>query len=258
MQQKTKLLATACAVAFGLLAGCSHHTPGTLSNQAAAQDALHQALSPSGIAQTAKAVRQSQLPQPVATTPQTAYATLNSGNQLMFLYYALSGLPPDYDSIAQKYSVDYRNTSDEFRKHDLMAALKPQIDASIKAAANQRYVIWTVGNTRIGHYDFNKKAFPLDDGILQQGGSGYFFDNSSYQIEFVNGAAFASMPVADENVAKDIEARVSRYQGFNIQIDAFAQSADPSDHHVKCVITRVSLLAPDGTTLATTTTGAPA
>jgi hypothetical protein len=171
----------------------------------------------------------------------------------MFLYYALSGMPTDYNQIANAYSQDYRNTTDSFKQHDILQALTPQINAAINAAKSQRYVIWSVDNTVIGHYDFNKKSFPLNNGFLQDNGGGSFNDNSGYSISFKNGSAFSLMPVADENVAKDIESRVSQYQGFNIKIYAFAQNADLSNHQIDCVITRVDLIGQNGTVLASYT-----
>lgn len=252
---KKHILPLAMIAALGLSACGKHDHTAAGSADAPASSSGQAAQSPNGTV-TAAAT----LPQPNASTPITSYTMLTSGNQLMFLYYALSGMPPDYSQIASAYSQDYRNTTDSFKQHDILQALTPQINAAITAAKSQRYVIWAVNNILIGHYDFNKKAFPLNNGFLQDNAAGNFTDNSGYSILFKNGSAFSTMPVADENVAKNIENRVSLPQGlmfstnpesmFNLKIYAFAQKADLSNHQIDCVITRVDLIGHNGTVLA--------
>jgi len=216
----------------------------TSQSTAAPQNAPQSASSPSSATNTS-------LPQPDANYPLANYINLTSGNQLMFLYYALSGMPPDYSKIAGLYSKDYRSTSDTFKQQDILKTLTPQIDASIAAAKSQRYLIWTEDYSPVGHYDFGKKAFPLNSPYLQNAtATGYFNDNNGYQIKFGNGADFAVMPVPDENQAKEIENRVSKSQPFKVKIYCFAQNTDPSNDSVNTVITRVELLTEDGAVLA--------
>jgi hypothetical protein len=152
--------------------------------------------------------------------------------------------------MAASYSRDYQRTSDAFKRNDIMNVLKPQMQGAIEAAKSQRYVIWTTGLSFIGHYDFAKKAFPLNNSFLTDNSTGYFMDNSSYQFYFRNGNAFRDMPVADENVAKQIESMVSHNQFFNIKMYVFAQSADLSNRSVGVVITRTELLDRSGNVLA--------
>ena len=190
-------------------------------------------------------------PQPDQSYPISNYTNLTSGNQLMFLYYALSGMPPDYSKIARFYSQDYRNTSDAFKQQDILKALSPQIDLSISAAKNQRYLIWTENYSYLGHYDFNKKSFLINSPYFQNATTtGYFNDNNGYKIKFMNGTDFAALPVPDENLAKDIESRVSKSQPFNIKIFCFAQNADPSDNSIDTIITRVEIFTQNGTAIA--------
>ena len=192
----------------------------------------------------------SPLEQPNLSTQASSYVDLTSGNQLMFLYYALSNIPPDFESMATNYSQDYRNTSDAFKKNDIMNVLKPQMLAAIETAKTQRYGIWTIDYAFIGHYDFNKKAFPLNSPFLANSSIGFFQDNGRYQIEFKNGDAFSYMPVADENVAKKIEELVSHGKQFTIKVYVFAQDANLSRRDVDAVITRADLLDKSGSLLA--------
>ena len=199
----------------------------------------------------APAQQQSSSVKPDPNYPIANYVNLTSGNQLMFLYYALSGMPPDYSKISQLYSQDYRNTSDAFKKQDILKALTPQIDAAISAAKNQHYFIWEADYTPISHYDFSKKSYSINSPYFQSASaSGYFGDNNGYKIKFENGTDFVSLPVPDENLAKAIESRVSKSEAFNIKIYCFAQNADPSDDSINAVITRVELLTQNGIVLA--------
>ncbi len=188
-------------------------------------------------------------PQPDANYPLTNYTDITSGNQVMFLYYALSGMPPDYAKIAESYSKDYRSTSDAFKQQDILKVLTQKIDASISSAKTQRYITWVIQPSFIGHYDFSKKSFPLNAPI-QKGVTEYVTDNSKYRIGFTNGSDFSELPVSDENLAKKIENSVSKSESFTIKIYGFAQSTDPYNDSVNILITHVSLLAQDGAILA--------
>ncbi len=209
------------------------------------------AVAPTAPTAPTAAQQQSSSVKPDPNYPIANYVNLTSGNQLMFLYYALSGMPPDYSKISQLYSQDYRNTSDAFKKQDILKALTPQIDAAISAAKNQHYLIWEADYTPISHYDFSKKSYSINSPYFQSASaSGYFGDNNGYKIKFENGTDFVSLPVPDENLAKNIESRVSKSEAFNIKIYCFAQSADPSDDSINAVITRVELLTQTGIVLA--------
>ncbi len=238
MKNPARLLALALFLA-GSLAACSKHGDQPASPAQSKAPVL-------GVQQAAPA----ELEQPNPLVSASSYIPITSGNQLMFLYYALSKMPPDFESMAMSFSQDYRNTNDAFKKNDIMSALKPQMLAAIEAAKSQRYGIWTLDYVPVGHYDFNKKSFFLNSPFLTGNGTGYYRDNSSYQVNLKNGDAFNAMPVADENVAKQIEALVSRGQGFTVKIYFFAQSADLSQHYVNAVATRVDLIDRGGNILA--------
>jgi hypothetical protein len=180
----------------------------------------------------------------------TDYAKVDSGVQLMFLYLAASKLPPDYDSIASSFSADYRGTSDTFRKHDLMAALKPQIDARIAAATQQPYGWEEVDDSsNLSAYDFQRKGFPV--GEFSQTMTRYFNDASDYRVEWANREALAFAPVNDEAVAREIETMRTKYdQSPRLRVYYFAQSVDLGSKTIKAFVTRVQITDSHGRVLA--------
>ena len=197
--------------------------------------------------QSAKAARQAAanaLQTGDAATPDAAYAQLSSGNQIMFLFLALNALPIDYERIAQGYSIDYRSTTDEFKRHDILQALKPKIDAEVAQAKSHRYFHTELAG-RIGHYDFNRKGFPVET-ALDPGTTWYVNDNAGYHYAFTNGEKFAFLPMSDEQKAREVEALQSKYPPMKIDVYGFAQDADPGGNTLKVQIMSLRLLAGDG------------
>jgi hypothetical protein len=240
--------ATALAAAL-LLGACSKSAP-TASAPAGSQPSLSNALSPAAVEQAAKASKASNLPQPDFSTPDSAYVDLTKGNQVMFLNAAFSGLPANYDRMAQAYSNDYRSTSDAFKKHDLLTALQPKMDAAIADAKAHPYITWTDDSPQIGHYDFTQHTFADGSALFQQGGYVSFFDNGGYNLAVTNGPAFQQLHVADETKARAIEELVGKVQSLRVRIYAFVQSTDDSGAPtVEAMITKVQLLDSHGQVL---------
>lgn len=244
--------------AAALLGACGNHAASS-NGQAASttQPSLGSATSPEAVQQAAAAAKAASLPQPDWSTPDSAYVPITKGTQLMFLYSAFSGLPPDYDKMAQAFSNDYASTSDVFKKQTLLTALRPKLDAGITDARQHPYVIWTIGryDASLSHYEMAQHAFALNANILQQGGSGYMSDASAYNIAFTNGTQFLQLHVTDEATAHAIENIVSGSQSFGgLKIYAFVQSTDDtSSPTVEAMITKVELLGPQGNVLFTQT-----
>lgn len=190
------------------------------------------------------------LPQANFNTPDTAYVVLTDGSQLMYLYAAFSGMPPDYDKMASMMSQDYRAASDEFKKHDMLVALKPKIDAGIADAKAHPYFTFISSNPQIGHYDFQRKAFPLRTGLFQPNGSVPFPGPYPYELMVTNGQVFQQLNVPDESLAKIVEALVSRNENFTLRIYAFAQGTDDSNSPmVEAQVTKVELIGSNGQAL---------
>lgn len=179
------------------------------------------------------------LPNADPNTPPDKYVQLNSGNQLMFMYYGLLNMPVDYDKIASSYSQDFRSTNDEFKKKDILNALKPRIDSEIANAKNIRYFCVDF-DAQLGHYDFNTKGFPVNNAIGPDGFA-YFYDNANYKYSFTNGNSFKLLKVVDEAKARQIENMVNKYPAMKLTMYVFTQDADPSNLQIKCQIVKMKL-----------------
>lgn len=214
------------------------------------QPSLSNALSPAAVQQAAQEAKTASLPQPNLATPDDVYVTIDKGNQVMFLYAAFSGLPADYDKMAQAFSSDYRSTSDTFRKHDLLTALQPKLDAGITVAKAHPYITWVDDSPQLGHYDFTQKSFPVSSALFQQGGYLTFYDNGGYLLAVSNGQVFTQLHVADDSKARTIEALVGKYPSMRLKVFAFVQATDGSGTPtVQAVITKVQLLDSHGQVL---------
>lgn len=238
------------AIAVLALGACdkpaAEQPPAAAAGAANAAPGLADLARPENVAKVAE----STLPKGDPATPSSAYRRLDSGNQVMFMYYALAGLPVAYEDIAQAWSAEYRRTSDGFRRQDLLTALQPRIDASVKQAADGRYVLLEqAGSSLLGRYDFAKKAFAVKE-YGESGRYTYFSDNSSYTLGTTNGESYASLPVPDEAAARKIEGHLSNHTNLRLQTYAFAQDADPGERRVRLQVMKVRLLGPGGEVLA--------
>lgn len=150
-------LLTACAAI--VLSGCGKNDeqrPATLADAAAPTHA--KAATP--VAPKAAVARGD------ASTPLQNYQEIKSGKQLMYAFLATSTLPIDYEKIAGHVSSEFRYQQDEFKKRDMLNALKPAIEAEVGKAKQSRYYVMRIGNGSSGvveKYDFAQKQFPLPD-----------------------------------------------------------------------------------------------
>lgn len=185
------------------------------------------------------------LPHGVPTVPDSQYVPLNSGYQIAALFYALSGMPPDYEALASAASEDYRGNQDAFRKRDLMLALRPRIDEQIAAYKNPQaryFSMVSATGASIQHYDFKTSSFPIVMG-LGPDNAVYFNDSPKFRIGYNNGNDFLHFPVADEQRAKDLETRVAKFelQSCESLLYLYVQQADTANNEVKAEVMRVVL-----------------
>jgi len=235
------------------LAGCKDKpATDTAAAEPAAAPNLADAARPAAMAEQAKEAARAQLPKGDPNTPAGSYLDIDSGNQIMFAYLSIAGMPIDYNEVAGNYSRDYTATSDEFKKNDLLKALKTKIDAGVAQAAGQRYVKLEVADS-VGKYDFDKKGFPLDSSVWEKGSYRYFNDNGGYKIGFNNGAQFRYLSVPEEDKARVIEGLRSKYEAMRTVVYGYVQDADVSKKVVLAQILKIELTDKNGNILATQT-----
>lgn len=246
MNTRHSALTVASLVAISLLAACGKKddaAPAAAPSLASAQD-------PGVLAKAAEAQRAASLPKADLATPTSAYLSIDSGKQLLDLFYAVSGMPPDMDQIANSLSQDYRATQDNFKRQDILKVLTPRIKTDIAAAGQHRYVIWEADNNLIEHYDFEHKRFPVKPAFWKGESNFYYNDNSQYKISFKGVEKLQYLPVADEAIAREIEALVDKYQALRLRLYAFAQDADLNNKTVKSQTLKLELLDNRGRLLA--------
>lgn len=236
--------ALAAFLALSMLSAC---TDDAVSSPAAPPPATGTATpaangaAPSAAAPPAPAVHA--LPQPALDTPADRYVPLESGNQLMFQYYARTGLPLDYERVAPDISNEYHQATDAFRQRDLLAALKPRIDASLAQARDTPYLRMDIDlyGGSVSPYDFDRKGFLLEP-FKDAGTYRYFNDNSRYRVAFSNAQRYAFLPVADEATARLIETLRTKYETMTLRTYLFVNDADTSNQSVKAVVVRIVVL----------------
>ncbi|UJM85501.1 DUF4852 domain-containing protein [Rhodanobacter denitrificans] len=248
MSRSVLLSASALVVATLMLGACSKSAPSSDTSASASKPSLSSALSPAAVQQAAKTAS---LPQPDLATPDSAYVEISKGSQLLFLYAAFSGLPANYDKMAESYSIDYYLTSDAFKKHDLLKTLQPSLDAGVADAKAHRYITYTDDSPEIGHYDFANHTFAVGETLFQQGQGIRFSDSivhdgSMYELSngislvMTNGEAFQQLHVTDQAKARAIEATLGQ---LHMRIFAFIQSTGDNGYTtVQAVVTKVQLL----------------
>ncbi|WP_374581361.1 DUF4852 domain-containing protein [Pseudoduganella sp.] len=227
------------------LAACGKNADTPAAAASAPEPGLAELKDPATVAKVAEAA----LPKGDAATPLSSYRKIDSGHQVMFLYFALANLPVPYEDIAQDYSSDYSRTTDSFKRNDIVTALKPRIDQEIAAAKGGRYILTEQqDNSLLERYNFEKKSFAIKE-FADSNRYTYFYDNSKYTLATTNSGQFTSFPVSDEAKARRIEGYLSKYAQLRLQTYAYVQDADPSNRRLKLQVMKVRLLDPAGEVL---------
>jgi hypothetical protein len=192
------------------------------------------------------------------SVPLSQYQELGKGEQLMFLYLALSKMPVDYNKTAFILSNDYRQVRDEFKKKDLLQALSAGVDGEIESARQTTYRYMDVGD-KIDKYDFGAKAFPLPSFAQPQlrffrATETYWYlmyENPHHRLVFSNSKDFSEIPVPDEGTARAIESlRVSRGAQIKLRIYFVATGTRLGHTTVTGEITKIRIIGPRGAVLA--------
>ena len=237
---KKTTIALACACTLVLMAGCSKKTdeaPVSLSD-------AHSVAAAKKAVETAKV---SEAPKANKATPLDQYQILSSGKQLLFTYQALSAMPADYEKIAASISPDYRQQTDDFKKRDILNALKPAIDKEIEKAKETRYFYSDMSGT-VDQFNFDQKFFVLKS-IGEASSFHYMTDVSEYHYKFINGDKFNKLVVTDEAQARTIEGLRAKYDNMKLRVYFFIADTELGDKNVLAEITKVVLTDSKGATL---------
>lgn len=249
----TKTMLTLAIAATLALTGCKKDT-GSGGGDATADAAMPTGLLGEATGKAQAAAAEAALPQPDKTRPLASYRKLANGTDALFLYQAASSLPPDYEKLAQAYSSEFRETSDSFRKQELLAALKPQMEQLVGQAKASPYAYITLKyNNNLEAYDFQRKGFPVfsfGENTQQERVGDY---SSGKTLNWVNRSQVAFAPVADETAARAIESMRTNGKYNNpplLNVYFFAQSANLNSDEINAVVTGVQIIDKSGRVLA--------
>lgn len=231
-------LAVTSALALSLIACSKQENAPTLSD----------AKSPEAVKQEVQAQKLAEAPKADKSLPLEQYQELTSGQQVMFSYLANSEMPIDYEKSAQAISTEYRGQTDDFKKRDLLNALKPRIDAEVAKAKSAKY-FFVDFDAELDKYDFENKAFPLKN-LRDSSTYWYFYDVNAYKYSFLNGASFSKLPVADETMARTIEGYRANYKKMTLRVYFYAASTKLGEPTLLGEIVRVRLNDGKGTQLS--------
>lgn len=189
------------------------------------------------------------LPQADASTAETSYVPVNSGAQLAYLYYAVSGIPVDYEKLAAIVSQEFRTTSNEFKKQEILQTLKPKIDQQIASFKQNHYVVIDT-SYQLDHIDMASKSFPLR-GLPSNDSYIYYQDSSTYKLALTNAEAFSKYKAASDEQARELEGLVEKYHARgNARLYLYAQDTDMNAQLVRFQAVKIKLLAEDGNPIA--------
>lgn len=191
--------------------------------------------------------------------PFSSYSNITSGKQLAFLYYALSATSPDYDKIANQNFIDYRETTDTFKKQEMLKVITQQIDSSINTAKTERYITFTttvildspVNNSYNLWSTVDTRSSRRSNSFLSGDGNWTPDDGlSGYAVICINRDEFSKVPVPNESI-KIIESQKASDNIFKVKVYGFAKSDWGNSGSVEMVVQRVEILSKDGNILAT-------
>lgn len=159
-------------------------------------------------------------------------------------YYAVAAGPIPYADEAQHFDPAYQETTDTFKRHDLLPAFQAKLDQAVATAkANDGHVRVSF-NAQLGHYDFNAHTFtfaiPFDQKMylnpaFPNGGAA-----SDVQVTFADSPKFNRVTIPDETKAREIEDAVNKAAG-TVVVDVDAQVVGTK---IQSNTLRVLILAP--------------
>ena len=238
-----KKILTLVICAAAILQGCSK------SDKDEAPVSLKDAASTAQVIKAVEEKKAADAPKANKSVPLEQYKELNSGKQLLLTYLAISGMPIDYAEVAKKISKEYDRESDEFKKRDIMNALKPAIDKEIEKAKNERYFYMDV-DADWSKYDFASQSFASAN--IGESGRYFNFRDFSYEdrLEWSNGGKFNKLTVLDENQARTIEALRVKYNGIKTRIYFFLADTKLGEKTDMGEITKVQVMDAKGNLLS--------
>lgn len=171
-------------------------------------------------------------------------ALLDSDKLLKVYYYAYSGDPLDYSAILTANTDDIQPP----RPVQPTAAERQAIDQLIKMARAHPDVLIKVDDITLEPYDSVKRSYQIQNRLFIKGVR-YYFDNSAFHFYYVNADAFRELSDADARTMPVINAAISEYQHFSMDIRGRVSGAVAKDRALGIDLQAIRLKDAGGGTL---------
>lgn len=189
---------------------------------------------------------------PNLSTPSSAYREMKNEADLVYAYYSIFPGEVNYGNIATTISEKYSKESDGFKQQDIIAGLKPEMDAALNKAKESKYYFLQVkpGKIDVRPYNFESKTFynptlgeidPYRSYAKPYFELPYAVQSHPYigtKLEFSNTPEFINAKVEDQDAAKKIEGlRASRK--LDMKIYYFVNDQSPNELKLIAQITKI-------------------
>jgi len=130
----------------------------------------------------------------------------------IYAYYAGCNCPIDFEGIASQYDQEFAATSDVFERNRILATLKPKIEEQINKIKENGGLIKFEYVEQFKGYDFNSKSFHTNIFHVEPNDKFKTFqlvtkkNKPEEQYYAAKIKDFKELPVADETMARQIEA----------------------------------------------------
>lgn len=228
--------------------GCSKPDEESTTAEGKSTEPLADVTDPQVIKQELETKQAMQAPQADRNRPLEQYESLEGGNQLMATLISMGAMPMDYEDFASKINQAYANENDAFKKRDLLNNLKPQLDALVEQAKQNRYV-FTDHRPQLSEFDFETMSYTLN-GLPEKGSEFYFYDNRGAMISYSNADAFKKLQLTEEQ-ARVVEEYKAKYRDMSLRVYLYMNDHKLGEPVVKAQIVHLHLVGPKGEVLGT-------
>lgn len=170
------------------------------------------------------------------------YVQLNSGSQLVGLYWAHSKRNIDYNDAADALYKKYSDEKNQIIRERLLNDLKPEIDAMVEKSKNIGLLLLEPSNpySWLGEYDAEYKNFPIT--VMNDGNTRYSFqDADKYSLSFRNQRAFSRFKVDNPELVERIEV-LKRNFAFDVNVYVRIIGTQAGTNIIETEINKIQLL----------------
>lgn len=165
-----------------------------------------------------------------ASKPLDQYDLIDRGAMLLAIKQHMQAGGPKYEDLALGLSERYQRETDGFKRQDILATLKPELEPLLQRARHQRYLaVDHEGQYAVDNYDFERGSFEI---TMMTGAiyAHYFRGDSAPGYRFTNEADFRHMRVQDQAAARRIESMRTHHGMMSLRVYFFVADFNESSN----------------------------